>query len=134
DIQASLALSQLKKADMGIKRRNTIAKRYLEELEEISSISLPYLPADIYHAFHLFVIQVENRKELYEYLNDKEIYAQVHYLPIYKHPYYQEYFGKDLELKNNEKYYKECLSIPMYPSMSDQEVTYVIDSIKNFFN
>lgn len=134
DLQAGLANSQLKKAENGINRRNEIARKYRELLKDESNIRLPIVGKEVYHAYHLFVIRTKKRAELYNYLKINSIFAQVHYLPIYKHPYYQDYLGKDLLLDNCENYYKECLSIPMFPTLKDEEIEYVVNTIKTFFS
>lgn len=131
DINAALGLSQLKRAEENIKKRQAIAKRYDKELKNILT---PKVESNINHAYHLYVIRTNKRKELYDHLRKRNIFTQVHYLPIYKHPYYQELGFRDFNLPNAEKFYEKCLSLPMYPSLSTEEQSYVIKSINEYEN
>ncbi len=131
DINAALGLSQLKRAEENIKKRRYIAKRYDRELRTLIT---PMVEKHISHVYHLYVIRTTKRKDLYDYLKKKNIFCQVHYLPVYKHPYYQEFGFKDLKLVNAEKFYETCLSVPMYPSLSKEEQSHVINSINEYEN
>ena len=131
DFQAALALNQLKRADEGIKRRQEIADRYTEAFKDTGLI-LPHVPKGYQHAWHLYVIQTENRKELYDYLKSKNIFTQVHYIPVHTMPYYKELGWKNGDFYEAESYYSKCLSLPMFPTLSNEEQEYVIDSIKEF--
>lgn len=132
DINAALGLSQLKRITSNIKRRNEIAKKYKDFFKDSAISYQQYDETKFYNAYHLFVIQSEKKKDLYDYLKTQEIYSQVHYLPVYKHPYYQSTGFKDVNLKNVENYYKKTLSLPMFHSMSDLEQEHVISAIKRF--
>ena len=131
DILCALGLSQLKRAEQSLLNRQRIAKRYDLELKNLPLI-LPTIKSGSVHAFHLYVVQTKRRKELYEYLKSKEIYSQVHYIPIHKQPYYAAKYGRQT-FKNSEKYYDECLSLPLFHSMSDEDQTYVITAMQEFF-
>ena len=85
------------------------------------------------NAYHLCVILVEKRKELYNFLTKNRIFPQVHYIPIYKQPYYSKKLPGDYKLKNAEDYYHKCLSLPLFYSLSDAEQDFVILTIKDFF-
>ena len=136
DFQAALGLSQLKRADEGLARRKQIAKRYDEaffdhsqvksQLNELGSSSSG-------HAYHLYVIKTQNRLGLYNYLREHFVFTQVHYIPTHLMPYYRSSGWKEEDLPVAEAYYKECLSLPMYPTLTDSEQDYVIDKIKNYF-
>jgi dTDP-4-amino-4,6-dideoxygalactose transaminase len=134
DIQAALGISQLKRADANLKRRYEIANLYFNKLKDIKQIILPYIENNIFHAFHLFIIQTSKRKELYDFLRTKQIYCQVHYIPIHTFLYYKQLGWKKGDFPIAEAYYAKCLSLPMYPSLSDEQVDYVIENIKNFFS
>jgi dTDP-4-amino-4,6-dideoxygalactose transaminase len=132
DINAALGLSQLKKLSANIEKRTLAATKYKEFLKG-SKISYQQYDEDKFlNAYHLFVIQSEKRKELYDYLKSQEIYSQVHYLPVYMHPYYQENGFKDIKLINVENYYHKALSLPMFHSLTNEELLFVLDSIKGF--
>ena len=84
------------------------------------------------HAFHLYIIRVENRKGLYDYLKEKNIFAQVHYIPVHLQPYYKSLGSKKGDFPLAENYYDECLSLPMYPTLTDEEQNFVIQTIFDF--
>ena len=132
DIQAALGISQLKRAKEGLKRRKEIAKKYNTALKD-----KPYIIRQSGvisgHAYHLYVVEFEKRKELYKYLREKNIFAQVHYIPLHLMPYYSMYGWKLGDFPNAENYYKHCLSIPMFPTLTDDQQNHVIDTISKFF-
>jgi len=131
DMQAALGRSQLAKADKGLERRRAIAKKYDDNF--INTNVKPLEPhARHGHAYHLYVIEVDDRKGLYNYLRSKDIYAQVHYMPVHTMPYYLSLGFKKGDYPIAERYYSRCLSIPMFPSLKDEEQDYVIKSIKEF--
>lgn len=134
DFQAALGVTQLSRADKGLARRQEIAKKYDEAFKDVPAIKIPYRADDIYHAFHLYIIQVPDRKGLYDYLHDNGVYAQVHYVPLHLMPYYQGLGNKEGDLPVVEEYYKHCLSLPMYPSLTDEEQEYVIEKVLEFVN
>lgn len=133
DFQAALGLSQLNRADQGLTRRIEIARKYSEAFEnEKSIVSQSGLVNG--HAYHLYVICVEKRAELYNYLRSKQIFCQVHYIPVHLHPYYQSFGWKQGDFPNAENYYSNCLSLPMFPTLTDEEQEFVIKEIKSFLN
>lgn len=133
DFQAALGLSQLNRADEGLNRRREIATAY-----EKAFTSKPFIKGQSGvvngHGYHLYIIEVDDRKELYDYLRENNIFAQVHYIPVHLMPYYRQFGWKDGDMPNAEKYYKQCLSLPMYPTLTDEEQTFVINTIETFFN
>lgn len=131
DINCALGLSQLKRFQSNIEARRRIAARYDAELKT-TPLTLPSRPDEIRHGFHLYVVQTEKRKELYDYLKENKIYCQIHYIPVHQQPYYVSLYGTQY-LPATEAYYSKCLSIPMYHSLTDEQQTYVIDHIKKFF-
>ena len=130
DIQSALGITQLAKNQNGVKRRNEIAATYKKAFRD--KIKYQNLPQGSYNAHHLFVIEVDNRKGLYEYLRDHQIYSQIHYIPVHMLPYYQEIGYGDANLSNAEAYYARCISLPMYPTLSDIEQNYVIEKVLEF--
>ena len=135
DFQSALGLSQLGKLDRFVSRRNEIAARYRELLADVSELELPpEPPAGTRHAYHIFVVRhrhgAEGRRRLYGELRAREIFAQVHYIPPYLHPYYRRTFGYGEGLcPEAERYYAGCLSLPCYPLLSDDEQTLVAETI-----
>lgn len=133
DFQAALGTSQLSRADEGLKRRCQIAKTYKDSFDSKSYIKGQSGEIEG-HAYHLYIIEVENRLGLYNYLREHKIYAQIHYIPCHFMPYYRELGYKEGDLPNAENYYKHCISLPMYPTLSDEEQNFVIKTINEFYN
>ncbi len=127
DINAALGTSQLLRADMNLVKRQRVASIYNSRLSGLN-LKLPYSNRLDSHAYHLYVIQSSSRHDLYNKLRDKGIYTQVHYLPLHMQEYYKNFDGVD-SLQNTKEYYASSLSIPMYPSLTDRELEYVIKSI-----
>jgi dTDP-4-amino-4,6-dideoxygalactose transaminase len=132
DFQAALGISQLTRADEGINKRRIIASKY-EQAFEGKSFVLRQSGLVKGHAYHLYIIQVENRLGLYNYLREHKIFAQIHYIPCHLMPYYRNLGWKEGDLPNAEEYYRHCLSLPMYPNLSDEEQQFVIETIFNFY-
>ena len=133
DFQAALGLSQLQRAVEELERRKQIATRYYEAFENKLYI-LHQSGVQEGHAYHLYIIQVENRKGLYDYLKTKNIFCQVHYIPVHTLPYYQSLGFQKGTMPEAEAYYSSCLSIPMYPTLTENEQKYVINSIIEFYD
>jgi UDP-4-amino-4,6-dideoxy-N-acetyl-beta-L-altrosamine transaminase len=133
DFQAALGASQLKRADEGLKRRREIASVYFNAFED-----KPFVKGQSGviegHAYHLYVIEVENRLGLYNYLRSKNIFAQIHYIPCHLMPYYQNFGWKEGDFPHAENYYRQCISLPMYPTLTEEEQAFVIAEINTFYN
>ncbi|WP_220101256.1 UDP-4-amino-4,6-dideoxy-N-acetyl-beta-L-altrosamine transaminase [Chitinophaga oryzae] len=135
DFQAALGLSQLQRADEGLMRRVEIARVYdqaFQHNDKIECQQLQLKERDLEHAYHLYVIKLADRLGLYNYLKEKNIYAQVHYFPTHLMPYYRQQGWKPGDFPLAEKYYSQCLSLPMFPSLTEKEQTFVIDQINQF--
>ena len=132
DFQAALGIQQLKRLNWSLERRNEIAKRYNEAFAKNGKIITPFVAENIFHAYHLYVIQVDDRKGLYDYLHANNILAQVHYVPAHLMPYYKQFGWKRGDLPVAENYYDHCLSLPMYPTLTDKEQEYVIEKVLEF--
>jgi hypothetical protein len=132
DFQAALGTSQLKRADLGLAKRKEIAKLYNESFENKEYI---YGHSGLVegHAYHLYIIEVKDRLKLYNYLRQKNIYAQIHYIPAHLMPYYRQFGYKEGDLPFAENYYKHCLSIPMYPTLSEEDQKFVVRTIHSFY-
>jgi len=133
DFQAALGTSQLKRADEGLKRRRSIAKKYAKEFDGFEKIigNSGFVEG---HAYHLYIIEVKDRLGLYNYLRTKNIFTQVHYIPVHCLPYYQRLGWKKGDFPVSENYYDHCLSLPMYPTLTDDEQEYVIEQIKVYLS
>jgi UDP-4-amino-4,6-dideoxy-N-acetyl-beta-L-altrosamine transaminase len=132
DFQAALGSSQLVRADKNLERRIQIAQRYTDELADCKGIIHSSGTIEG-HAYHLYVLEVEDRRGLYDHLRSQQIFAQIHYIPVHLMPYYKQLGCKEGDLPNVEKYYSRCISIPMFPTMSDDEQTYVIEQINTYY-
>ncbi len=133
DLNCALGLSQLTRAEAGIEKRLQIAEKYNQALEN-SPFQLITVPEDKGHAYHLYIIQTDKRKELYDYLRVNGIYAQIHYIPVHTMPYYKNKGWKKGMLPNAEKYYEKCLSLPMFPSLTNEEQEFVIEHLNLFYH
>jgi UDP-4-amino-4,6-dideoxy-N-acetyl-beta-L-altrosamine transaminase len=132
DLNCALGLSQLTRAEAGIDRRLQIADHYNKAFQN-SPFRLITVPENKGHAYHLYIIQTDRRKELYDYLRANGIYAQIHYIPVHTMPYYQNKGWKKGMLPNAEKYYENCLSLPMFPSLTNEEQEFVIEHLNRFY-
>ena len=133
DIQCALGISQLKKLPNFIDRRVEIAKKYDDIFK--NTIVKPLYTFDGKSSYHLYVVQVDfsklniSKEDLFIALREKNIGIQLHYIPINKQPYYKSLGYGEESTPVMDKYYQECFSLPMYPSMSDEEQGYVIESL-----
>ena len=132
DFQSALGITQLAKNKSGVERRNEISTAYKKAFE--GKIKFQDSPSGVYNAYHLFIIEVEHRKELYDFLHSKGILAQIHYIPVHTMPYYKNIGYADAGLIHSEKYYSRCISLPMYPTLSNEEQSYVIEHVNQFVN
>lgn len=128
DIQCALGLSQLKKAAAWLERRRAIARQY-DAAFRGTRIRPLHIADGVAHAYHLYVVQVENRRELYDQLRARQIFPQVHYIPIHLLPYYRAQGWKEGALPMAEAYYEGCLSLPMYPGLREEQQDYVIEQV-----
>lgn len=133
DFQAALGASQLKKASEGLEKRRHIARIYDEAFSNTEILALTPDP-NKGHAYHLYVIKVERRKDLYDHLRAKNIFSQVHYIPVHLLPYYKSLGYKKGDFPVAENYYDHCLSLPMYPTLTEKEQEFVIDSVLEFYS
>ena len=133
DFQAALGLSQLSRANEGIAGRRAIAATYFNAFK-----NKPFIKGQSKtiegHAYHLYVIEVDDRLGLYNHLRSKNIYAQIHYIPCHLMPYYRGLGWKEGDFIHAENYYKQCISLPMYPTLTDEEQGYVINEINAFYS
>lgn len=136
DVQSALGASQMRKLDRFVDARNAVARRYRQALSAVDALELPPdAPDGVRHAYHLFVVRhregAEARRALYDGLREREIYAQVHYLPVYLHPYYRRRFEFERgTCPEAERYYDGCLSLPCFPALSEADQQRVVDAIR----
>lgn len=132
DIQAALAISQLRRARRNLEIRLQIAQKYDNAFKN-TPIQTPKIKQNVFHAYHLYVILSKKRDELFKYLRQLDIMVQVHYIPVHYQPYYRNQGWGKGDLPVAEAFYQQCLSIPIYPSLTDDEQDYVIQKISEFF-
>jgi UDP-4-amino-4,6-dideoxy-N-acetyl-beta-L-altrosamine transaminase len=132
DFQAALGISQLNRAESGLIRRKQIAEKYNNAFTNKHFV-LNQSGVVEGHAYHLYVLEVKNRLGLYNYLKQNNIYCQIHYIPCHLMPYYRNLGWKEGDMPNAELYYKNCISIPMFPGMSDEDIERVITEICKFY-
>ena len=138
DIQAALGLSQLKRLDKYIIRREKIYNNYKQSLSKLPGVDFLNEIVNTQSGRHLAIILVKNnlRNKLYKFLKSKNIFCKYHYIPIYRQPYFRELMKlKNFKnFKDSDKYMRSALSIPLYNNINLKDVELVIKNIKSFFN
>lgn len=133
DIQCALGCSQMKKLDRFLARRKKIVARYNEAFADCDNIITPYQLSDTESGWHLYIVQVKNcdRRQVFENMREKGIGVNVHYIPVYMHPYYQEHGYENVHCANAEEIYSHIISLPLYPGLTSEQQDYVIDTLKS---
>lgn len=136
DIAAALGSSQLKKVKKWNEKRNKLADIYKSYFSANEKIDFQLNNSDSFSSYHLFIIQVSNRTKVFHYLKDRGIGVNVHYIPIHFHPFYKDIGFKKGDFPNAEEYYEKAISLPLYPSMTKKDQSYIIktvlESVKTF--
>ena len=137
DFQCALGLTQLERLPTFIAERNRVAARYRDQLRDVEGIALPAEPrGDDVHAYHLFVVRfpegAHRRRQVALGLRDAGIGTQLHYIPIYRHTVYRDrgYAGAEEQMPEAERYYREALTLPMFPAMRDEDVARVVHELR----
>ena len=139
DIQCALGLSQLKKLDSFVENRRKIAEKYDEMFEDNPYFDVVKENPDGESAYHLYPILLKekyanHKKEIFSKLRSEGLGVQVHYIPVYLQPYYQNLgFNKGL-CPVDEEFYKRELSIPMYPTLTDEDLEFVQEKLYKVFS
>lgn len=133
DFQAALGISQLKRAEEGIVKRREIAAKYFDAFKNKNFVISQSGNIEG-HAYHLYILEVHDRLGLYNYLRQFKIFAQIHYIPCHLMPYYRQFGWKEGDRPHSEKYYKGCISLPMYPTLSNEEQDFVISKINKYYH
>ena len=135
DIQAALGLSQMQRLDEFVANRHILANRYDQMLSELPVVK-PWQHLDSYSSLHLYVIRLQlhkiqkNHRQVFESLRESGIGANLHYIPVYRHPYYEQLGFKPGYCVEAERYYVEAISLPMYPGLSADVQKQVIEALK----
>lgn len=133
DLQCALGISQLRKIEKFIKRREEIARIYGEEFGKIASITTPYTKLDVRHAWHLYTILLGwgiNRDKFFDSMKAKGIGVNVHYIPAYKFTYYKQFGINPKDFPNTEEVYSRIITLPIFAGMSDEDCERVIAAVK----
>lgn len=133
DIQAALGLTQLKKIENFIERRHEIVEMYNNGLEDNPNFIIPKQLEDTKSGWHLYMIQLKltkSRQEVFNKMRDRNIGVHVHYIPVYWHPYYQNLGYEKGICPIAEHWYNNVLTLPIHPSLSNKEIEFIINSLK----
>lgn len=132
DIQAALGISQLSRAKGGIEKRRKIAKKYFNFLNDKDYV-IRQSGIIEGHAYHLYVVEFKDRLNLYNFLRLNNIYAQIHYFPCHLMPYYKQFGYDHGDFPQVENYYKNCISLPMFPELAQNDLERIFDLLKEFY-
>ena len=132
DLQCALGITQMKKLDRFVAKRRALVARYNEAFQDVEGIVCPKQVTGCNNSYHLYVIQVPNgrRREIFDKLREAGIGVNVHYIPVYKHPYYQENGYKDVCCQNAEAVYENFISLPLFYGLTFEQRDYVIETVK----
>jgi dTDP-4-amino-4,6-dideoxygalactose transaminase len=140
DMQSALGISQLDKIDDFIKKRRIIVKKYNDAFKNLDEVITPFEEEFSNSGWHLYIIKINpelmkvGRKEIFEALKAENIGVNIHYMPVYYHPYYKELGYEKGLCTNAEELYKNMITLPLFPSMKDEDVNDVIESVKKVIN
>lgn len=135
DLQAALGISQMKRIDAYVQRRQILAKMYDQQLASLP-VQLPYQHADGASAWHLYVVRLRldeikrSHCEVFEYLREAGIGVNLHYIPVYTQPYYARMGFSSGDFPEAERYYAEAISLPMYPTMTSDQQDMVVQALR----
>lgn len=131
ELHCALGLVQLGRLDRWIERRRQLVARYREMLGSLPDVRWIEETDAVRPAWHLFVVQVPRRDAVYRRMREMGIGVQVHYLPVHLHPYYRDLLGcADGDFPQTEAYYRQALSLPLYPQIENPEVDRVVDCLR----
>jgi len=138
DITAALGIAQLEKVDKIIEMRRRNAERMSTRLSGIAEIEVPHSPDSFFHVYQMYVIRVkagqEKRDALLTYLSQKGIMSKVYFHPVHLTRFYHNNLDYHWDLPVTEKISQQVLTLPMYPSLTENEIDYIADEIATFFS
>lgn len=141
DFQCALGISQLKKLNKFLEQRRTIANFYNNYFKDDERFITPFVASNVKHAYHLYPLQIKfdelkiDKKEFYFRLKENGVVFQVHYIPVHLQPFYKKNFGfKEGDFPISEKFYQRELSIPIYPSLNEEDLTFISNAIVTTLN
>ena len=140
DIQAALGLSQFTRLDDFVALRHVVSNQYQVLLKDLPVIT-PYVMPGAFSSLHLYVVQLQSKddvkaahKKLFDYMRSREIGVSLHYIPIYRHPYYLKYGYVKSAYPNAEDYYSRAISLPVYPNLRAEEIQAICKVISDGLN
>ena len=134
DIQAALGISQMSRIDDFIESRNVLAQVYNQQLSNLP-LKLPFIRSENRSAFHLYIVRLITeknryaRKKIFESLREEGIGVNLHYIPVYRHPYYEKIGFNPADFPEAENYYAEAISLPLFPNLTNEQQNHVIESL-----
>lgn len=137
DIQAALGISQMKKLESFLEKRRSFAALYNKLLGSFEGVTIPYQADYVCSAWHLYIIKLNldklaiGRKEVFYELRNRNIGVNVHYIPVYYHPYYKRLGYKKGLCPAAEALYEEIITLPLYPSMEIDDIYYIVDNFRD---
>ena len=133
DCIAALGISQLERVDDLIKIRREKADYYRQQLAGVGDVSIPVFPEEMFHVYQEIHIRTKSRDALKEFLADKGVGTRISFPPIHQSKYYKEVLGYDVSLPVTERVTSETLTLPLYPDLTQEEIDYIVQSIKEFY-
>jgi len=132
EMQGALGLSQMKQLDRFVAQRSKLADQYNQLLSGIEQVTLPFQSNRAESSFHLFPIQVPSKKRanVFRFLRENGIGANVHYIPVHMQPFYQKLGFKFGDFPIAEGYYQQAISLPLHPSLTDEDQMYIVAKLK----
>jgi UDP-4-amino-4,6-dideoxy-N-acetyl-beta-L-altrosamine transaminase len=136
DFQCALGMTQLSKLDRSLARRQEIAMTYDIAFADVEGITTPYQPLWQRNSYHLYVVQVEaeRRNDIFNQLRQAGVCVNLHYIPVYKHPYYQRIGYRNVSCPNAERLYSRIISLPMYYGIADAQIEYIASTVNSVIN
>ncbi len=136
DISCALGCSQMNKLDGFLERRREIAAKYDKAFAEVDGIVTPKQAEGCQSGWHLYMIQLltRDRREAFDDLRRAGIGVNVHYIPVYQHPYYRQHGYGDCCCPNAEKFYSRAVSLPIFPELTEEQQEYVIQKVKEILS
>lgn len=134
NLTATLGISQINKADKVIELRQNNVK-YLSKrlLEQTDSVTIPEVPEGFNNVYQLFSILAENRDELISYLSDNGISSKIYFHPVHQSEFYKNKLGYDIDLPVTERVFEKTVTLPMFPSLTIEQMDFVAETIGNFY-
>jgi UDP-4-amino-4,6-dideoxy-N-acetyl-beta-L-altrosamine transaminase len=135
DIQAGLGVSQIRRLDEFVVRRRSLATRYDTLMRDLP-LTLPWQHPDAYSAFHLYVVRLhldaigKSHRQVFDEMRQQGVGVNLHYIPVHTQPYYRGMGFKPGDFPEAEQYYREAISLPLYPGLSDSEQDRVVQALK----